>query len=66
MSDAASVVNEAPRLIARAKQNRITETFLQEALSRLQTATYPHETSRRRVIDHGPRTAALQILHLGS
>jgi len=35
MSDAAWVVNEAARLTARAKQDRITATSLQEALSRL-------------------------------
>src|SRR5262249_55456390 len=38
MSDAAWVVNEAARLTARAKQDRITEAFLQEALSRLHPA----------------------------
>jgi cell division protease FtsH len=37
MSDAAWVVNEAARLTARAKQDRITGTSLQEALSRLRT-----------------------------
>jgi cell division protease FtsH len=35
MSDAAWVVNEAARLTARARQDRITGTFLLEALSRL-------------------------------
>jgi cell division protease FtsH len=35
MSDAAWVVNEAARLTARAKQDKITHAFLQEALSRL-------------------------------
>lgn len=38
MSDAAWVVNEAARLTARAKQDKITEAFLQEALSRLHPA----------------------------
>jgi cell division protease FtsH len=38
MSDAAWVVNEAARLTARAKRDRITEAFLQEALSRLHPA----------------------------
>lgn len=37
MSDAAWVVNEAARLTARAKQDKITGTLLQEALSRLRT-----------------------------
>jgi cell division protease FtsH len=41
MSDAAWVVNEAARLTARAKQDRISEAFLQEALSRLQTGIRP-------------------------
>ena len=37
MSDAAWVVDEAARLTARAKQDKITGTSLQEALSRLRT-----------------------------
>jgi ATP-dependent Zn protease len=37
MSDAAWVVNEAARITARAKQDRITEAFLQDALNRLRT-----------------------------
>jgi cell division protease FtsH len=41
MSDAAWVVNEAARLTARSKEDRITEQNLDDALSRLQ-ATSPH------------------------
>jgi cell division protease FtsH len=41
MSDAAWVVNEAARLTARLKEDRISEKNLDDALSRLQT-TNPH------------------------
>jgi ATP-dependent Zn protease len=40
MSDAAWVVNEAARLTARAKQDRISEASLQHALGRLRTNDY--------------------------
>jgi cell division protease FtsH len=46
MSDAAWVVNEAARLTARAKQDKITDAFLQEALSRLQTGPGPTDGVR--------------------
>ncbi|QQO19091.1 AAA family ATPase [Bradyrhizobium diazoefficiens] len=39
MSDAAWVVNEAARLTARAKQDRISGVFLNEALNRLRSST---------------------------
>ncbi|MCK1715044.1 AAA family ATPase [Bradyrhizobium sp. 143] len=39
MSDAAWVVNESARLTARAKQDRISEAFLNEALNRLRFST---------------------------
>lgn len=39
MSDTAWVVNEAARLTARSKENKIGEKNLDDALSRLQTTT---------------------------
>jgi hypothetical protein len=39
MSDAAWVVNESARLTARAKQDRISEVFLNEAFDRLRSNT---------------------------
>jgi ATP-dependent Zn protease len=43
MSDAAWVVNEAARLTARAKRDKINEASLQHALDRLQTNDLPRK-----------------------